>query len=176
MAHLWQRQKDGWAPFSLNEEAVWVLSEGVPATADGESGRDDRALLLYAASGQWVLLCGRKADVRVNGVRPLLPIVAMQDRDEIFLGGRNGTRVWPSFFSTEQLARPEPFPGRAGPADCVRCGQPIEPGGLAVRCPACASWHHAAESLPCWQYDEHCALCDQPTDLEAGHRWVPEEV
>jgi len=176
MAQLWQRDRDGWACAPLDEEAVSLLTDRGPAIANGDGCPADSVLLLRTASGQWMLLCGQQAELRVNGTRPLTQIAALEDRDEVVLLSPEGNCRRQYFFSTERLARVEPFPGAAGPFECARCGQPLEKDDAAVQCPACGSWHHAMQSLPCWQYNEHCAVCDQPTDLEAGYRWVPEEV
>lgn len=173
MAHLWEKRGSDWAVAPLGEEAICVLADDGPTIAEGD--RRDGVLLLRAGSGQWVLLCDREAGVRVNGGPPVSSIVALRNRDEIIRPAGNTGRLQRYFFSTEGLAQAVPFPDGADEMGCARCGQPLETGDLAVQCPACASWHHAGDALPCWQYDDHCAVCDQPTDLEAGYRWVPEE-
>ena len=80
------------------------------------------------------------------------------------------------FFSSEIRAAVEPFPGGETPIHCPRCKLAIERETPAVRCPACFLWHHESSEYPCWTYSEHCAMCDQPTDLEAGFRFTPEDL
>jgi len=45
-----------------------------------------------------------------------------------------------------------------------------------VRCPQCGVWHHQSDELPCWVYSSSCSLCDHPTALDAGYRWIPGEL
>jgi len=80
------------------------------------------------------------------------------------------------FFSTERLATTEAYPGSPSRAFCPRCTQVIAVGEQAVRCPGCGLWHHGTEQLPCWTYGECCAVCSQPTGVDAGFQWTPEEL
>jgi hypothetical protein len=59
---------------------------------------------------------------------------------------------------------------------CPRCRQRIEKETLAVRCPQCGLWHHQSEELPCWTYSSTCAMCPQPSALDAGYQWTPTEL
>ena len=123
----------------------------------------------------WVLIVPPEHSVHVNGERVMLGICALSDKDEIRVPGRESF-----FFSTEKLARVEPFPGGVNGQRffCPRCKQEIQLAGLAVRCPQCGVWHHQsdADDLPCWFYGQHCALCDQPSGLDADYRWTPENL
>ena len=131
------------------------------------------ALLLgWADASQetWVCLEGNEQDVRINGEQLPLGLRVLRHKDEILIAAQR------LFFSTERLARVESFTG-AAPADrCPRCTQPIPAGGAAVQCPACGGWHHQSADLPCWTYTAHCALCDQPTALNADYGWTPEDL
>jgi hypothetical protein len=156
MAHLWlfedgPADAGGWSPRPLEGDSLAVAP----------------ALLLDAAEG-WVVV-GPPA-VSVNGSRLDLGIRVLRDRDELRAGGG---RV---FFSTETLAVVVPFPGAGKPTFCPRCKLEIALGSPVVRCPGCGVYHHQSEEFPCWVYAPRCALCDHPTALDAGYRWVPEDL
>jgi len=157
MAHLWTRETtaDEWTRMPLTDDAMTVPP----------------AMLLRRATAEhdvWVLLAA--PSVHVNGARLLTGIRVLHDRDELRAGDRR------SFFSTESLAEVVAFPGGERPVFCPRCKLEIAPTSPAVRCPQCRVWHHQSEEFPCWTYGERCAMCDQPTALDAGFRWSPEEL
>jgi hypothetical protein len=108
--------------------------------------------------------------LHVNGVALDVGIRVLRDRDEVRVGDAR------AYFSAEALPVVVAFPGAERPVFCPRCQQEIAPQSAAVRCPSCGVWHHQADELPCWTYDAKCALCDQPTALDGGLRWSPEEV
>jgi hypothetical protein len=120
---------------------------------------------------RWVLVHSPGSALRINGTALVTGIRVLSHRDELRLAGIAG-RV---FFSLEGLAHVAPFDGVEG-SRCPRCQQPIEPGSPAVRCPQCGVWHHESEEFGCWTYSPICSLCDQPTALEGGFRWTPEEM
>jgi hypothetical protein len=121
-------------------------------------------------SESWVLRSANGTRVNVNG-RPLyLGFRVLAHKDEIVLGGR--VRL---YFSGEQLARIEPFPGSEHPVFCARSKQPIAKGTPAVRCPGCGNWCEQSDQKPAWTYGPLCPCCEQPTALDTGYRWVPEE-
>jgi hypothetical protein len=156
MAHLWMRDastQDGWSPSALAGDAR-VLSAA--------------ALVRHAVEPEGWVLIGPRA-VRVNGASLDAGIRVLRDRDEIVAGAG---RI---FFSSESLAAIVAFPAGAPPTFCARCKLAIAPGSPAVRCPQCVLWHHQSDELPCWTYAERCTMCDQPTALDAGFRWTPEE-
>jgi hypothetical protein len=163
MAHLWLRENDETSP---NDWGVMPLEEGAAAFGP--------ALLLRCqdASGDlWLLMDAAPPRVRLNGASLITGIHVLQDRDEITIPG-----VGRMFFSTEVLARVEPYPGGERPAICPRCKRRIDTATPAVRCPQCGVWHHQSDELPCWTYSDTCALCSQPTALDAGYRWTPEAL
>ena len=171
MAHLWTRSDAGNGEWTV----VALAGDGVDLTV-GDSGVSPSATVILrrvggAAQDAWALLAAREARVRVNGVPVQLGIIVLADRDEI---------RWPPdctrFFSTEQQPTVVPYPADAGRGFCPRCKQAIPAGEAAVRCPGCGLWHHASDALPCWTYGEHCAACAEPTALDAGFRWTPEEL
>ena len=178
MAHLWSQSVGGeWQPSRLDARAV-ALSATTPhvRALPGDLPASERSLVVLCltgepASDEWTLLVGREARVLVNGLAVDLGIASLADRDEI---------RWPMspplFFSREQLAIVVPFPADILRGLCPRCKQTIGAGDSSVRCPGCGLWHHAAETLPCWTYADSCAACSQPTKLDAGFRWSPEEV
>ena len=128
----------------------------------------------YAREGVspvWVLLAATGAPVWLNGEVVSAGIRVLRDRDEILIAGR--ARF---YFSTEEVAKVEPFPPSAGVAHCARCHQTIQPGTPAVRCPTCGNWCEQSEEKPCWTYGPTCPRCDQATAFETGLRWTPEEL
>jgi len=135
----------------------------------GDGGRISPLLdVRRAASGAWVAV-GPPA-VHVNGGALDLGIHVLRDRDELRHGA---ARV---FFSTESLPEVASFPGAEQPVFCPRCQLAILPQSAAVRCPKCGVWQHLTDDLPCWTYTDHCTLCDQPSALDGGFRWTPEEL
>ena len=83
----------------------------------------------------------------------------------------------PVYFSNESLARVEKFEGGGRELMCPRCKKRIEDNASVVRCPnpKCMVLHHEESDLNCWTYSPTCAMCSQPTDLDAGFQWVPDE-
>jgi len=170
MAHLWLHTEGDWIVFPINgsevsppgQEDVWVVPAPMPASMEEED--------------QWAVLARptpQSSGVYVNGWPLVSGLTILRDGDEIRVGGED---AW--FFSTECLARVEALPGCDPAPGCPRCKQPIETGteSMAVRCPRCDVWYHETVALPCWSYAKTCALCDQPTDLEAGYSWTPETL
>lgn len=186
MAHLWCERdlSTGWIAAQLRA-AEYELSteqgaELLEPQADAPIASGIR-LVRQTVEGkeQWVLLAERAAAVCVNGARLRLGIRVLRDRDEIIArpaasAEQAGKRF---YFSTERLARVEPYPGReaAAAARCARCKKPLA-NSQAVCCPKCGAWHHQTDHLPCWTYHTVCSVCDQPTDIETTYRWTPEEL
>jgi hypothetical protein len=158
MAQLWQRDEanDRWTPTPLEAEAT--LAGGA-------------ASLLRARTPDgacWIVLAGEA--IQVNGSPLGAGIAVLGDRDEIRIGPER------AFFSTERLATVTIYPGGEHAVFCPRCKLEIAAGTPVVRCPSCNVLHHQSDEYPCWTYAERCALCDQPTALDAGFRWTPEEL
>lgn len=182
MAHLWMQDAEGaWGVLALSADeldlrqlAARVGDErgerrsGDAARAAAPAGR---LLQITADPTEWALLASPQAEISINGLPVQVGIQILTDRDEVRIGSSDSM-----FFSTECLARCEPLPPADRPLFCPRCRQPIETGSLAVRCPQCALWHHQSAELPCWTYSPTCALCPQPTELDAGFRWTPEDL
>jgi hypothetical protein len=180
MAHFWIPKlidaRSCWGALPLGGSAYEFIDvdpfvrrvELPAATAGGE-------MLLRAngdaATAQWLLVDPPGDKLWVNGREVLLGAHLLADRDEMRFP--NGRRL---FFCTERLPRVIPFPGAAHEIFCSRCRNPIVKDSLAVECPGCASWSHQTGDLPCWNYPgtNHCALCDQSNDPDAGFRWAPE--
>ena len=120
---------------------------------------------------RWVVVASHDAPLRVNGI-PLGAAGArvLNDRDEISIPGMGS-----AYYSAEALAQVVAFPGSERPVFCGRCRQAIQPGSPAVRCPGCQIWYDQSQEFPCWQYSATCAFCSQPTALDTGFNWVPEE-
>ncbi|MEK6324295.1 MAG: hypothetical protein AABN33_21865 [Acidobacteriota bacterium] len=177
MAHLWVRDDaEQWAVLPLEHDA-FTLAASRPQPICRPAGEGDvlSNILLVRTSGTeslaWVLVAGASSGVSVNGVPLATGIRVVADRDDIRIPGAESL-----YFSTESLARVEEFPGSDQTLFCPRCKQEIGMGTSAVKCPGCSVWHHQTEELNCWTYSEVCALCAQPTDLNAGFQWTPEEL
>ena len=182
MPHVWKQHWDPgessaepatprWAAVPLDRAAFSLVRDSAQTLrlrAGAEAADAPATLLRSQLDGQenWVLT----GDARVNGMPLLTGIRVLRDRDELEVNGVH------AFFSTETLALVEPMPRGDKRVFCPRCKQGIESESAAVRCPRCRVWHHQSDDLPCWTYAERCALCDQPTALDAGYRWTPEEL
>jgi hypothetical protein len=118
-----------------------------------------------------VLIAGTHRAVRVNGYPLATGLRVLAHRDEVRVAGAGV--VW---FSTERLARVVEFPGSSSPVQCARTKVTLTPGMPAVRCPQCRTWYAQSERFPGWTYGAHCVLCRQPTDLDAGFRWIPQDA
>jgi hypothetical protein len=150
---------------------LWTPGSGAETWVATPLAGDSAAFGLRRSGGEpecWVAI-GPPA-VHVNGVALDVGIRVLRDRDELRVGDAR------AYYSSESLPVVVAFPGAERPVFCPRCQQEIPPQSAAVRCPACGVWHHQTDELPCWTYAEHCALCDQPTALDGGFRWSPEEV
>jgi hypothetical protein len=177
MAHLWVREDSGeWAALPLAAAAVDLRCSPPRALPAAGPVTDDQVLLLCAPAGgaagvEWVLLAGAGATVWINGLPLGAGLRALADRDQVHVEG-----AAPLYFSTERLAAVAAMPGSPQPLFCPRCRQAIETASDAVLCPQCGVWHHQSAALPCWLYAPTCALCPQPTELDGGFRWTPEEL
>jgi hypothetical protein len=159
MAHLW----------NPNGSGEWKLT----MLTDDEFALVDASLMVRRVgkrSDEWALVSSAHQDARVNGIRVMVGLTILSDRDEIRPAGGP---TW--FFSTETQARVEPFPGSEARGLCPRCQLPIAQGTPAVRCPGCGLWYHQSDEFPCWTYAPQCTACPQPTELDAGFRWTPPE-
>jgi hypothetical protein len=171
MPHLWIRDEtEQWAVFPLlfheySLERLLKSSETTTADAITISLVRNR----QEETDVWHLLAPFSTRVSVNGLPMTTGLRTLRDRDQITIGHRS------AYFSIEERAECVAFPGTERKFFCARCRQELTAGALAVRCPQCNVWHHQSEELPCWTYTAHCGLCSQPTDLEAGYRWQPDE-
>jgi hypothetical protein len=172
MAHLWARSESGdWEAVKLEGE-VFALVPAPQPVARPERGAAVLCGRSVAGTREaWVLLSSPSVDLRLNGAPLQTGIRLLKDRDAIQLSDG-----FPTYFSSERLAEVELFPGSPEPVYCPRCKTEIEAGTPAVRCPGCDSRHHQSESFGCWLYADRCALCDQPTALDEGFRWSPEDL
>ena len=186
--YIWIKDEKGrWAVLPVTEAQLdlalvpWVEMWGAGENEDrGEGGHPEsgKALLMRAegngpGTAIWILLAAPDAQVLVNGFPISSGAHALDDRDEIRMAG-----FGPAYFSTERLARIERLDEATGGVACPRCSRKIAVGSLAVRCPGpgCGFWHHASDTSPCWTYGATCALCPQPSDLEAGFQWTPADL
>ena len=186
MAQMWTQKADetGWMARPLTGDAYVVSSQGLSLLEDRDGGRDNvvsPALVVRCGHGSqehWSLLSQKRTCAQVNGWPLVLGVRLLCDRDEILVRADGAPATFRCFFSTERLARIVPYLGVNGAVRCPRCKQPIEQNQMAVQCPnsSCGAWHHQEAALPCWTYSVTCALCDRPTQLDAGFRWTPEEL
>ena len=177
MAHVWE-SPDGEQWIRHEITGATCLGNGCAEFEDYDVStlRRSKVLLFPSRSGgrrdHWMLLSDCSITLWVND-RPLENgIRSLSDRDAIRLPGNRLL-----YFSTEVLARIEPFPDLDG-VFCARCKLAIAPGTPAVCCPGCKVWtHEVADERLCWSFAATCALCDQPTEIDdARFRWTPEEL
>lgn len=131
---------------------------------------DSGSLLLQAGNdGRWALLVRRDRRLLHNGeiVTPDAGIRVLVHMDCLSLEGGE-----PVYFSTEETARIEPFAGSTA-VTCPRCRSEVHPGQAAVKCPRCGVFHHETDDRNCFTYAPTCAVCAQPTALDAGLQWTP---
>lgn len=154
MANLWRHDGREWIPQPL-ADAPSILRASV------------------GFGGAWMLLGRAGADLVVNGEPVRLGMVALRDRDEIRLA--DGSRL---FFSAEESACVVPLLEAPPGLRCARCQRVFAASVSVVRCPGegCGLVHHETPELPCWSYDERCAVCPQATVLDGSWRWTPEAV
>ena len=177
MAYLWIHETDGWGLRCL-AGGMMHLAQLAPAQADSspssEIASSQSAAVLFRVgcdgSEAWVIIAGPLAGVRVNGDAPQAGLRVLSDRDEIRTS--DGRRY---FFSGENLAEVQAFPGAERPVFCGRCRRQIADGAGAVRCPGCGVWYDQCAELPCWTYTDRCAFCGCATALDAGFVWTPED-
>ncbi len=169
MPQLWIRESHEWAVLPLTTTPLTLAS--LPVASEGLAPE----ALLVRGSGEgradWHLVARPSSGISVNGLPLFAGVRTLLDRDEVRIPG-----LGVLFFSTERLAGVEPLPALGYDVSCPRCRQPIAAGAQAVRCPGCEVWHHGSAELPCWTYAPTCALCQQPTPLDAGFKWTPEEL
>jgi hypothetical protein len=166
MSHLWVQQNDSWAILPLELGRDYSISSSGEICA---AGKDRETACLLAAHDQtgdgWVLLAPPGA-ANING-REILGISILRHRDHLQIASRQ------LLFSTERLAKVEPFTGAADVC-CGRCTRQIAPKSPSVRCPKCGIFHHGSAEDPCWEYAPQCSVCDCKTDLRAGFSFTPE--
>ncbi len=174
MAHLWSLGTAGWGARKLDGTQFDFAASRNPRPANSPKApaRQKTARLIRAdayGSQQWALIAPRSSDVRLNSCAVPAGLCVLADRDEI----RIGSEV--TYFSTEMLAAIEEFPGGDRQVFCGRCRQLIESGSPSVRCPGCGIWYDESAELPCWTYSGKCTFCGNPTALNSGFSWTPED-
>ena len=177
MAHLWnQTESSGeWAFENLERRVLSLpLQRSAPEAAGGaapEAATRHPVVCVPAPDDAWLLITQPGMEVRVNGNRLHLGVRLLRDKDHIHLG-----MLRHYFFSTEQLAAVTSCPESERPVFCPRCKLPLITGRPSVQCPACATRHHQDDEKPCWTYAQTCAVCGQPTALDMGFQWTPENL
>ncbi len=152
MAQLWIRDDAEWCIVPLDRDELRLGTQFV------------------AVDAQWAVLADPGSPVLVNGTPVVGDLKILRDRDQLLLptAGR-------AFFSTERLAEIIPMIETAREIRCPRCKTPVIKGSPAVRCPSCQLWHHQSDDRPCWSYSTVCGGCSQPTALDAGFQWTPDQ-
>jgi hypothetical protein len=187
MAQAWlcDGESGGWRPQPLTGGAYACVvgpAGSVQLAEAGAAGPSALQLRRVARPGgeTWLLLIGPGQAVSVNGARLPLAVYQLRARDEVRLlvpAAAGGEPVAVRFFfATERLAQVVPLPATDKPILCARCGAPVSVGSPAVSCPSCRKWHHQADPCLCWVYRDRCGACDQPTALDAGFRWTPDDL
>ena len=161
----WRMHPVGMSPSLLRLDPV-----SVEPNARLESNANACLLVRVAGHEQWAALVDEGADVLHNGARIAAGLRILEHRDALALAGAAAM-----FFTTEALAHVELF-ADAAPVPCPRCRSDVRQGDPMVRCPSCRVVHHEVTDRNCWTYAPTCALCSQPTALDAGLRWTPEEL
>lgn len=189
MAHFWipwqtdhpREEGEGhsvWAIARLPDDAgAFVLADDprqpVRLGGNGRNGSEVARVLRVGDREKetWVLQSPERGKLRVNGLPLVAGMRVVEDLDEVWANGTG--RI---FFSTERTPKVEAFPGKEGDTPCARCKEILAKGEPSVLCPGCNTWYHQTKTLPCWEYSEKCALCDQLTCLDTGLRWTPENL
>ena len=144
---------------------------GFAPLPDGGEAPPGASLLVRAeGDGQWALFMRDGERLLHNGQRVTAGIRVLAHRDALALEGRDAV-----YFSTEEAPRIEPFAG-GETASCPRCRSELLRGQPTVKCPRCGVFHHEMPDRNCWTYAPTCALCAQPTALDAGLQWTPETL
>ena len=121
MAGIWAQQKDEEVPWGVASleglgEAFYLTGDPKrPVTArkdDVPHGQSPYIIRHEEPDGRerWSLFAPPEARVRVNGMLLSIGMHVLRDKDEIQMGASG-----PLLFSTERLARTEPFPGTGQP-------------------------------------------------------------
>lgn len=179
MAHIWLKDnKEEWMAMALNSDVMSLTDAGVYSASISQDEKTEQGSVFikswqHAEEQIWLVMAGRGTRVWVNGRLLQTGIRILQDQDDVRVHHQPSV-----FFSTEQLARVRPYTPGSSPVFCPRCKQPFDDGTPSVQCPQCEVWHHQDEvhELGCWLYAEHCAVCDQLTDLHSDFRWTPAEL
>ena len=176
MPYLFHKQQGRWAAEAIAASPVrlFLAPLRVASVTGAAEGDDESALLLHTQGrGQefhWVLLAHPDRHVMHNGQPVSAGLRVLDHRDSLGLAGAPC-----AFFSTEEAPRVEMWAG-PDPVTCPRCRDAIAPGQPAVKCPGCSVLHHECGERNCWTYGMTCALCGQPTALDAGLQWTPEAL
>jgi hypothetical protein len=179
MAHLWIQVESGWSPFPLAADPAGRVDRSAktsPGSAclAGDYPLGTAALLCSQAEpgrDSWALVAPSNVTLRVNGFPVGSGLRVLRDRDAIQLDDLPVV-----FYSGEEPAAVQPFPGSPQATFCVRCKTETQPGRPAVRCPGCKSWYHQSDELGCWTIANVCFLCGKATALDGALTWSPEDL
>lgn len=157
-------------PVGMSPSLLRLDPASVEPSARLESSANACLLVRIAGGRQWAALVADEPRVHHNGTRIAAGLRMLEHRDALALAGAESL-----FFTAEEPAFIEPFAATAA-VTCPRCRGEVHLGDNAVRCPSCGVMHHETVNRNCWTYAPTCALCSQPTALDAGLRWTPEEL
>lgn len=172
MPVIFHKHERQWHTLSISSQAGSFALDLARFDASGRPSADPSdvaCLVLGDGRGLWVLLVPAGGRLLHNGeiVTPGADIRVLAHMDCLSLDGGE-----PVYFSTEETARIEPFAGSTA-VTCPRCRSEVHPGQAAVKCPRCGVFHHETEDRNCFTYATTCAVCAQPTALDAGLQWTP---
>lgn len=173
MPHVFHKDNDKWRVVAAVSPGLLRLDPVAIEPTEWPALRYPVKTCLFvhiATQNKWGVMVSADMTVRHNGLPIKAGLRLLEHRDA--LAPEAGTLL---FFSTEELARVEPFAGAAA-VSCPRCRSEVRHGDAAVRCPSCGVVHHETADRNCWTYGETCALCPQPSALDAGLRWTPEDL
>lgn len=173
MPTIFRQHQGRWIPRRLPNAAART-GEGVPLFDEPATPPSPATLLMFTGgagrSARWVMLVRDGNHCLHNGLPVTAGLRLLAHRDSIAADG--GPRM---YFSTEEPASVETYAG-ADRLVCPRCRDVITTGQAVVRCPGCGVVHHETDERSCWTYANTCALCAQPTPLDAGLQWTPQSL
>lgn len=127
-------------------------------------------LVGFGGCRHWALIVAVNTAVRHNGLPVSAGLRVLAHQDAVQIADRE-----PLYFATDDVPRVQLHTGPES-IRCPRCHSEVREGESIVRCPSCGIAHHEQEQRNCWTYASACSGCSQPTVVDAGLEWTPEEL
>ena len=173
MPTLFQKRDGRWTAEPVSDALghLWLAPVRFAPTPDARSEPPGVGVLVrVAANGPWALIVHADRRLTHNGRAVAAGFRVLAHKDALAVDGGEA-----AYFSTEEPARIEPFPGSSA-VSCPRCRSDVLPGEPAVKCPNCGVFHHEDEERNCYTYSPTCAVCARSTALDEGLQWTPESL